>query len=1138
MNKKAILIILMVPCTTVHAYYGGGKNLIPYSEAVANVLGSKSDQPATRWWIHWVGKGELTDLAVSNTCQGGIFPQPPGCEYFDGTWECIWLSLDYMDIWGYGLNAEHPTGSRQFYTWAAGVWVGALYPVVEGQDTIWQKRVSKSAYYSDLGGMSVPEMANAGEVGDISGIGLYFSDQIIPYESGFPHEGEFLFVQPFESPKPYQVLWPFADTLLNSRRPSQFQLNPDSGNVVSNQDTYAVAGDWMPEDSAAVIWIRDAGPYDLWGLGIRIEQRTYSWDMPENEAYIYINYKIKNMNDFPLKEVYTGYFMDNDVGCGIVEAGQGAEDDCINYDTTLNLGYTYDSDGYEPGWFTSAGYMGCVMLETPGDLGLTGFQTWQRNTFIGDLIDSDGQDSLKYDILATRVFPDTFMAFTAPRDQRQLSTSGPYEELGSGEEVSFSVAIVLGLTLDELRDRTANAIRQFENGYLPSAPIIGKIETHPTQIQPGDTVAITAWAFDYDGIQSVYAEVESPDENLIGYIELYDDGFHNDSTAGDHIFGNEWVTPSVGKTCLVDIIAVDSLSNTSMIDNGAVFTSVGPVTLQDWYIIGEDTMPSQGERVNLSVTIHNEGDYSIDAVRVRLTSEDIYARIDTAAKYLGTISPGDTVTCEPFWIKISEITPHQYIVDVYLTTTDAYSAQWSDTFSIEVTDDAGPFLHSPEVTPRELQPGEEVIINAELMDGSGILSSTATIESPVGVPVDQIAMYDDGAHWDSLSGDRIFGNRWTTPEGERFYNVKISSEDSLNNLKEYPTILEFTTKEFAKTSNILVVDDDNYNRPPVGVPKFYETYYTDALDANGYQYDVWDVFCYRSPPETVLMEYDVVIWLTGTTSNTFSWEPEYLNSITLTEEERRSIRHYLRSEWGGKLFLCGQGIYDVKDDPYFTYVLGLDSLDYMTTIDTIVGIEGKPIGDGLTLLPQGGSGANNQYMQSILTPRSFPIVHSVFHYQSGGTAMFCVGAGGFDRAWVISGFGFEAISSEVMRNTLMQRIVEWLFSPTAVEEKFVTPEYPNRCILYQNYPNPFTAETEVSFFLPANSKVKLSVYNCIGERTVTLVNSRMGPGYHKVRWEGRDGMNNRVPNGIYFLRLEVENLSGVTTLTRKMLILR
>ena len=481
--KRVFSLLMVLWMGTLFAYYPINEPLVYPKNRILSTQspqGKVSDEPCDWWYYWWTGVGDLTYWGVSNTGQGPIFvPRGlPELPPYDGS---ITQQYTYQARIGLdrGWNGVYPAGSAQPYTFAAGGWIGALYPVVIGKDTAWDTVVAKCAYYSDLGAMKVPEMENAGEVGDISGAGLYFSDMVIP--EGFPHAGEYLFKQPGFDKEDYQALWPFADTSINKRRPGA-KLDPAKGDIVSNQDTYAVCGDWISADDARVIWANPGGgPYQGRGMGIRVEVRTYSWNYDYNRDYLYINYKIRNMNDFPLRKLYLGYFMDNDIGDN--PRPQGAWDDMIGFDKELNLGYTYDADAFEPGWKSPAGYIGCVLVETPEDIGLTGFLTWPNDPNLS--IDHDTADGAKYEMMARK----EFMTWVTPQDVRQLSASGPIEELKPGEEISFTVAIVAAPTLPELKAKARNAINQFETGYLGFAPPYSPIFT----LRPGDGRVYISW---------------------------------------------------------------------------------------------------------------------------------------------------------------------------------------------------------------------------------------------------------------------------------------------------------------------------------------------------------------------------------------------------------------------------------------------------------------------------------------------------------------------------------------------------------------------------------------------------------------------------------------------------------------------
>ena len=82
--------------------------------------------------------------------------------------------------------------------------------------------------------------------------------------------------------------------------------------------------------------------------------------------------------------------------------------------------------------------------------------------------------------------------------------------------------------------------------------------------------------------------------------------------------------------------------------------------------------------------------------------------------------------------------------------------------------------------------------------------------------------------------------------------------------------------------------------------------------------------------------------------------------------------------------------------------------------------------------------------------------------------------------------------------------------------------------LSQNYPNPFNPETIISYQLKTNGKVHLAVYDILGKKVQTLVNSLQREGRHSVTFTA-----SKFPGGIYFYSLRTNDGS----LTRKMILL-
>ena len=93
---------------------------------------------------------------------------------------------------------------------------------------------------------------------------------------------------------------------------------------------------------------------------------------------------------------------------------------------------------------------------------------------------------------------------------------------------------------------------------------------------------------------------------------------------------------------------------------------------------------------------------------------------------------------------------------------------------------------------------------------------------------------------------------------------------------------------------------------------------------------------------------------------------------------------------------------------------------------------------------------------------------------------------------------------------------------------------PTDYTLYQNYPNPFNPTTNISYYLPQQGKVRLTVYNILGKEVKRLVNQIKSSGRHTVAWDGTNNNGEKVSSGLYLYQLSSENFVR----TKKMLLLK
>jgi hypothetical protein len=80
---------------------------------------------------------------------------------------------------------------------------------------------------------------------------------------------------------------------------------------------------------------------------------------------------------------------------------------------------------------------------------------------------------------------------------------------------------------------------------------------------------------------------------------------------------------------------------------------------------------------------------------------------------------------------------------------------------------------------------------------------------------------------------------------------------------------------------------------------------------------------------------------------------------------------------------------------------------------------------------------------------------------------------------------------------------------------------PNEFVLREAYPNPFNPSTNIGYGLPERSRVKLEVYNMLGNIVAVLVEGERSKGYYEVEW-----IAGNMPSGVYLIRLHAESLES------------
>ncbi|NWG29298.1 MAG: T9SS type A sorting domain-containing protein [Ignavibacteriaceae bacterium] len=119
-------------------------------------------------------------------------------------------------------------------------------------------------------------------------------------------------------------------------------------------------------------------------------------------------------------------------------------------------------------------------------------------------------------------------------------------------------------------------------------------------------------------------------------------------------------------------------------------------------------------------------------------------------------------------------------------------------------------------------------------------------------------------------------------------------------------------------------------------------------------------------------------------------------------------------------------------------------------------------------------------------------------------------------------FDFSIRSFKVSKNGILGEVI------TNIDDQknlILTDEI----VLYQNFPNPFNSYTKIKLQLPEESRIKIELYNVLGENIQTFVDGFYSEGAHTF-----DFSSGKLTSGIYLYKLQTETKS----LTKKLLIIK
>ena len=196
-------------------------------------------------------------------------------------------------------------------------------------------------------------------------------------------------------------------------------------------------------------------------LGLELTQTIYQWNYEYNEDYLFVVLEIKNTSQNDYTDFAFGLYCDFDVGGYHPPTHEnGRLGDLVAFDSLINLAWTYDEDGYDPGWgpLVKCGMMGTKYIETPDDIGMTAFRTGRWENL-------PAEDPGKYEFINSQQFDQSL----PPTDQYYVQCTRGIN-LSSGKTVRVVFALIAGHAEEELKKNAAMAQTVYNNHFIGPEP--------------------------------------------------------------------------------------------------------------------------------------------------------------------------------------------------------------------------------------------------------------------------------------------------------------------------------------------------------------------------------------------------------------------------------------------------------------------------------------------------------------------------------------------------------------------------------------------------------------------------------------------------------------------------------------------
>ncbi|RJP59693.1 MAG: hypothetical protein C4541_05560 [Candidatus Auribacter fodinae] len=530
-----------------------------------------------------------------------------------------------------------------------------------------------------------------------------------------------------------------------------------------------------------------------------------------------------------------------------------------------------------------------------------------------------------------------------------------------------------------------------------------------------DTITISANITSASPITTAAVDISDLSGNNIASFNLYDNGTHGDTIAGDNIFSNIYTVDSTDTIFYVNLSVETASGLSSYFPHCAEFyTTARPILSIASYSLVQTASVKPGEYTQMNITLNNSGTASAQSVYATLSVSDEYMDfISTIPVSYGDIASGVSVTnsASTFRFRPSYDCPDNHLFEITLSATDSAGITHTDILYITVTDTTPPQPSASELSQTTFMPGDSVVITSLILEGSGIdiiqavLSNTQTGYNAV------VTLQDNGIFPDQVKNDMIFSGTFITPPIPQSFHLSLYTKDLPGNSMTVDTGLRFTTEQFITESRLLLLDDDG------GITN-QESQYQSILSYLNIPFDYWDSSLRGSASSELLEKYrnGAVLLFTGTNSSI----------DRVSSEEQYAYQSYLNS--GGSLMMTGSNNsylltnYGITTNTLLNSYFHAQFQSTYTGNNTILSVDDIWFSTLiLTDLAYGSTGECDP-----ISPGT-AIIQYTDHYVSSGTAAIKTDTSTYKTLFY--DFKIEDITSSSQKNIVLDRSVKWLYGP-------------------------------------------------------------------------------------------------------------